>query len=146
MRTLLAVAFFAGMVPSVSANRDAPPSPSPTGDRSRPAAADSDVPADYDKAPVPIRITQPIYPPAAYADHISGTVELEIVIDDTGRVSKYRIVRSVPELDQAAIACVREWKFRPARKAGQPVASVASAPITFSLTRPKKTKEKKEKK
>jgi protein TonB len=56
-------------------------------------------------------------------------------------VSKARVVRSIPELDAAALACVKEWRFRPAMKAGQPVATVASAPITFTITK----KDKKQK-
>jgi protein TonB len=92
---------------------------------------------DYDQPPVPLHITQPRYPPEAFNKGISGTVELEILIDKTGRVAKTRVVRSIPELDAAAIRCVTKWRFRPAQKGGEPVASVASAPVTFSITKKK---------
>jgi len=59
---------------------------------------------------------------------------VEILIDKTGRVVKSRVVKSIPGLDAAAIQCVMEWQFRPAQAAGQPVATVASAPITFRIT------------
>ncbi|PYQ42414.1 MAG: energy transducer TonB, partial [Acidobacteria bacterium] len=58
-------------------------------------------------------------------------------IDKTGRVAKARVVKSIPELDAAAIQCVMEWEFRPAQKGGQPVATIASAPITFTITKKK---------
>jgi len=29
---------------------------------------------------------------------------------------------------------VKEWRFRPARKAGRPVSTIASAPVTFRIT------------
>jgi TonB family protein len=92
---------------------------------------------DTDQPPVPLRITQPRYPPAAFHKGISGTVEVEILIDKTGHVAKARVVRSIPELDAAALQCVMEWEFRPAQKAGQPVATIASAPITFTITKKK---------
>ena len=92
---------------------------------------------DTDQPPVPLHITQPRYPPAAFHNGISGTVEVEILIDKTGHVAKARVVRSIPELDAAALQCVKEWEFRPAQKAGQPVATVASAPITFTITKKK---------
>jgi protein TonB len=92
---------------------------------------------DTDQPPVPLQITQPRYPPSAFHKGISGTVEVEILIDKTGHVAKARVVRSIPELDAAALQCVMEWEFRPAQKAGQPVATVASAPITFTITKKK---------
>jgi TonB family protein len=87
-----------------------------------------------DQGPVPLHITQPRYPAEAFNRKIQGTVELEILIDETGRVGKTRLVKSIPELDAAAIQCVMEWRFRPAQLAGQPVATVASAPVTFRIT------------
>jgi protein TonB len=88
---------------------------------------------DYDQGPRPIKITQPKYPPEAFVKKIEGTVEVEILIDFTGRVSKARIVRSIPALDQAALDTVKQWVFMPAVKHGRPVATVASAPVTFRI-------------
>jgi TonB family protein len=64
---------------------------------------------------------------------IEGTVEVEILIDSTGHVSKARVVRSIPALDSAALDTVRQWVFSPAIKNGRPVATVASAPVTFRI-------------
>ena len=41
---------------------------------------------DYDQPPRPIKITRPQYPQEAFVKKIEGTVELEILIDSTGRV------------------------------------------------------------
>jgi TonB family protein len=62
---------------------------------------------------------------------------VEILIDKTGGVAKARVVKSIPELDEAALQCVRDWVFRPAQKAGEPVATVASAPVTFKILKKK---------
>jgi TonB family protein len=107
-------------------------------ERSHDRDAPTTVSQDYDRPPVPIHITQPRYPPSAFQKGISGTVEVEILIDKTGRVAKARVVKSIPQLDAAALECVRDWVFRPAQKAGEPVATVASAPVTFKILDKKK--------
>ena len=88
---------------------------------------------DYDQGPRPIKITQPKYPPEAFVKKIEGTVEVEILIDSTGRVAKARVVKSIPALDKAALDTVYQWVFMPAVKHGRPVATVASAPVTFRI-------------
>jgi protein TonB len=88
---------------------------------------------DYDQGPRPIKITQPKYPPDAFVKKIEGTVEVEILIDSTGHVSQARVIRSIPALDRAALDTVKQWVFSPAIKGGRPVATIASAPVTFRI-------------
>jgi TonB family protein len=95
---------------------------------------------DYDEPPRPLKITRPKYPPLAFERGIEGTVVLELRIDEKGRVARVRVKRSVPELDDAAIECVKAWKFKPARKDGRSVETVAEAPITFKREAAKDTK------
>jgi TonB family protein len=142
MSTLLAAVLFVGMASTTATQADPSlPSPSPTSDAARPAVV-PDGHSDYDTPPIPVRITQPRYPAEPFHQGISGTVEIEILIDTQGRVSKAKVVKSIPELDAAALDCVRNWVFRPAMKGGQPVATVASAPITFKITMKKDKKKK----
>ena len=91
----------------------------------------------FDQPPRLIHPTRPKYPQDAFVRRVQGTVELEILIDKTGRVIGTRVLKSIPALDAAAIACVREWRFRPARHAGEPVATRALAPVTFRIFRDK---------
>ncbi|HVQ28269.1 MAG TPA: TonB family protein [Vicinamibacteria bacterium] len=88
---------------------------------------------DYDQAPRPIKITRPVYPQEAFIKKVEGIVELEILIDATGRVVHARVTKSIPLLDQAAIQCVYLWQFSPAVKRGRPVATRANAPVTFRI-------------
>lgn len=88
---------------------------------------------DYDQPPRLLRMTQPRYPNEAFVKKIEGVVELEILIDSSGNVARARVVRSIPLLDAAAIACVREWRFSPAVKNGRPVATIARAPVSFRI-------------
>jgi periplasmic protein TonB len=88
---------------------------------------------DYDQAPRPIKITRPQYPQEAFVKKIEGMVELRILIDSTGRVVRAEVVKSIPLLDAAAIRTVQEWIFAPAIKDGRPVATIATAPVTFRI-------------
>ena len=87
----------------------------------------------YDQPPRMIENVRPQYPSDAFSKKIEGTVELEILIDATGAVTQARIVKSIPLLDRAAVKCVFQWRFSPARKNGQSVATRANAPITFRI-------------
>lgn len=88
---------------------------------------------DYDQPPKLLKRVNPIYPQDAFVKKVEGTVILEILIDSTGRVSRVRVINSIPALDQAAIETVKQWLFSPAIKHGRPVATVASAPVTFRI-------------
>ena len=89
----------------------------------------------YDEPPRPVKTTQPAYPKDALRKKIEGVVVVEFVIDRRGRVSQTQILESVAELDSAALKCVKAWRFQPAKKDGQPVATVASVPVAFWVTK-----------
>ena len=88
---------------------------------------------DYGEPPRLLRQTRPIYPEEAFRNHVEGTVVVEILISKEGRVVRERTIQSIPELDRAALECVRSWFFQPAVKDGVPVATVAHAPVTFKI-------------
>jgi protein TonB len=88
---------------------------------------------DYDQAPRPLRMPKPQYPQDAFVKKVEGTVVVEIVIDITGRVVFAKVVQSIPQLDAAAVQCVYQWVFQPAVKHGRPVATRATAPVTFRI-------------
>jgi protein TonB len=86
-----------------------------------------------DRPPRPLRMTRPQYPQEAFTKKVEGTVVVEILIDERGRVARARVVRSVPLLDAAALVAVRSWVFIPAVHGGRDVATLAFAPITFRI-------------
>lgn len=69
--------------------------------------------------PVKIKDAAPEIPPG-FAD-FRGTVILEITIDASGHVRDPKILRSIDNLDQAAIDCVMKWEYAPALLNGVPV-------------------------
>jgi len=60
-------------------------------------------------------------------------VTLESVIGVDGKVGRARVLRSIPQLDAAAIQTVRQWVCSPAIKGGRPVATIAQAPVSFRI-------------
>jgi len=86
--------------------------------------------------PMPERIegAYPAYPPAAKAARLEGQVDIEVVIGISGNVEKARVVvKSVPSLDDAAIAAVKMWKYRPTLIHGVPVPVKGRVRISFKL-------------
>jgi TonB family protein len=55
----------------------------------------------------------PVYPAAARERGVSGVVIVQLLIDTRGEVAAAKVIRSVPELDEAAIDAVRHWKYTP---------------------------------
>ena len=77
---------------------------------------------------------KPKYTPDAMRQKIQGTVVLEIVILETGRVGDVRVTRSLtPDLDLTAIAAAKQWVFVPAKKDGKPVAVRVPLILEFRL-------------
>lgn len=101
-----------------------------------PKAAGSDVPV-----PKRTKLILPEYPPEAQAQGVRGIVILEIVIDTEGNVVAADVVRSIPGLDQAAVAAVRQWEYEPTRVDGKAVSVRLTVPITFALKLPEITRE-----
>jgi TonB family protein len=59
--------------------------------------------------------------PEADAAGVSGAVILEIRVDETGGVADAKILRSIPMLDDAAIATVKQWRYAPTLIEGRAV-------------------------
>lgn len=61
-----------------------------------------------------------------------ATVYVLFVVDQDGRVDAPRVQRSTnPEFDRAAVNAVKQWKFEPGKRNGQPVRFRMRVPITF---------------
>ncbi len=85
------------------------------------------------KAPVKTVDVAPIYPMIAKQAHIQGMVILEAVLDAQGQVESVRVLRSIPQLDRAAIDAVQQWRFTPALLNGQAVPVIMTVTVNFTL-------------
>ncbi len=75
----------------------------------------------------------PQYPEEARKAGVDGTVLVQALVGKDGRVSDVRVQKSIPALDAAAVACVYQWRFKPALAKGDPVAVWVAIPIRFAL-------------
>ena len=68
-----------------------------------------------------ISLPKPAYPPIARAAHASGTVVVQVLIDENGNVVSARAVSGHPLLQAVAVGAARQAKFSPTKLSGQPV-------------------------
>lgn len=85
------------------------------------------------KAPTRTLFVAPDYPSTALAARVSGSVIIEAIIDTDGHVRNARVLRSIPLLDDAALAAVRQWRYTPTMLNGAPVPVVMTVTVRFDL-------------
>jgi len=68
-----------------------------------------------------ISLPRPAYPPIARQAHASGTVVVQVTIDENGSVISAHAVSGHPLLQAVAVAAARGARFSPTKLSGQPV-------------------------
>ena len=68
-----------------------------------------------------ISLPKPGYPPIARAAHASGTVVVQVLIDENGNVVSAHAVSGHPLLQAAAVGAAKQARFSPTKLSGQPV-------------------------
>lgn len=78
---------------------------------------------------------RPSYPASARRLGIQGITMLRVHVLVDGRVGDVLVETSAghPDLDQAAAAAVRQWRFEPARRGDDAVAMWVLLPVDFRL-------------
>lgn len=87
-------------------------------------------------SPVLIHETKPNYTGEAMRARIQGLVKLEAIVMPDGSVGDVRIVHSLDQqfgLDKEAIKTLRQWRFKPGMRLGQPVPVLILVEISFTL-------------
>jgi protein TonB len=85
------------------------------------------------KPPLKTKNVAPVYPSFAAQAHIQGVVILEATIGTNGKVKDIKVLRSIKELDDAAIKAVRAWEYKPTLVNGQAVQVILTIPVNFNL-------------
>jgi len=83
------------------------------------------------KSPVKLVDVRPVYPEDARAAGVKGVVIVEARIGADGSVEDAHVLKSIKELDQAAIDAVKQWKFVPTLMNGVPKPVVMVVTINF---------------
>lgn|GEM_PF-856797 len=76
---------------------------------------------------------EPAYPPIAKAARASGTVTVQITVDETGKVIGAKAVSGHPLLQQAAIQAAYQARFMPIMVTGRPVKVTGIVTYNFVL-------------
>ena len=87
-------------------------------------------------APDLVHRTQPQYSADAMRAKLQGVAVLTGIVGVDGRLHDVRVARSLDAtfgLDQEAVACVRQWRFRPGTRQGKPVAVYVTIEVAFNL-------------
>lgn len=103
-------------------------------------AACAEPPADQtanlgrQEPPRAVETPPPDYPEALACDGVGGTVDLRVTIAPDGSVGPIKLqgTSGNQTLDEAAIAAVRTWRFKPATRGGEPFPFTISVPLTFN--------------
>lgn len=77
------------------------------------------------------RRVEPDYPPLARAARISGSVVVEVTLDEDGGVISARAISGHPLLKDAAVNAARRWQFSPTMLSGVPVKVIGTLNFNF---------------
>jgi len=114
---------------SASPNTAAPLSGLSTSHRTEPAAP---IPIGGDVKPAKlIKSVQPVYPQMARTQHVSGTVQVDALIDADGNVSSMKVLSGPALLRDAALQSLKQWKYQPAELDGKPTSMHLTVNLQF---------------
>ncbi len=84
------------------------------------------------ESPRLLREVRPKYTDEAEGAGLEGTVVLEVVVRSDGRAYDFQVERGLGMgLDEEAVAAVKQWRFRPAMRDGEPVAIRGTVEVSF---------------
>jgi len=98
--------------------------------RHTPPAAPLPVGGDVKPAQL-IKSVPPVYPEMAKAQHVSGKVQIDALVDASGNVATVKVVSGPVLLRKAALDAVKQWKYTPARLDDQPTSMHLTVTVEF---------------
>jgi TonB family protein len=78
-----------------------------------------------------LKSVPPVYPAVAKSQHISGSVQVDALIDTSGNVAELKIISGPSLLHRAALDAVKQWKYKPAMLDGQPTSMHLVVTVQF---------------
>jgi len=89
----------------------------------------------FDEAPVLVKYVSPKYPDLARQAGIEGTVLLNVLVGDDGKVIGVTVIQSdvTPAMEKAAMEAAKQFLFKPAKQRTMPVKARVAIPIRFKL-------------
>lgn len=76
---------------------------------------------------------EPEYPIEARRRRVSGTVVVQVTVDECGRVTDAKGITGPVDLVDPATRAARQWRFTPTKMAGRPVRVIGTLTFNFHL-------------
>lgn len=80
-----------------------------------------------------VKRTAPDTRAIASAIHTNGSVQLEVTVDERGRIGKVSVLKARPDLHAVAVKTIHEWDFAAATVDGHPVSSRLTVDLNFAF-------------
>jgi TonB family protein len=77
------------------------------------------------------RLVNPVYPPDAMLNYITGDVKVDAVVEETGKVGAVKVISGPAPLRQAALDALRQYEYAPATQGGRAVESHVVVTVKF---------------
>lgn len=75
----------------------------------------------------------PTYPPAAKTMRMTGTVKVEVLLNEDGSIAEVKNTSGPSMLQRAAVDALKRWKFKPFTRDGQAVKASGFVSFNFNL-------------
>lgn len=86
------------------------------------------------KRPKLIHYVEPEFSPKSKEAFVEGTVKISTVVTPDGLPTNYKVVSGLnAEEDRTAVEALKQWRFQPGTKGGQPVSVRVTVEIEFHL-------------
>jgi TonB family protein len=86
------------------------------------------------RPPAKVVNVPPVYPQEAQDAKVQGVVILEAIVGEDGSVTEVEVLRSIPQLDVAAVDAVKQWRYQPTLLNGVATPVRMTMTVNFTLT------------
>ena len=81
------------------------------------------------------RRVNPVYPPVAKQLHVTGELDVKVVVDESGAVTEAKVLKGNVMFTNASLAAAKAWKFTPLTKDGTLTAFETTLVFQFGSAR-----------
>jgi TonB family protein len=86
------------------------------------------------RPPKLVHYVEPAFSPSSKEAFVEGTVKISTVVTREGWATNLKVTSGLNAAeDRTAVEAVKQWKFQPGTKAGQPVNVRVTVEVTFHL-------------
>ena len=130
---LLSPSIFDGITPPIGSVTERLVEGSPEAPRIVQPETQPSIRASALQSAVLVQRVAPIYPSDALESRLQGNVLVNATIGTNGVPKNLKVVKGDQRLVPAALTAIRQWRYRPATLAGQPIETQTDVTVSFQL-------------